>query len=519
MHENREIPVVTTAPLAVVRVMKASKADDHHARDGEVGRGRSTDDASKAAAETTEGRPETKGNLESTTTPGTQCPDRVSSGLLRVREAAKRNGTERFTALLHHVTVEMLEDAYRGLNPGAAAGVDGVTWQEYGEGLRHHVVDLHVRVQSGSYQAQPSRRVWIPKPDGRQRPLGIAALEDKIVQTAVAWVLQSIYEVDFAGFSYGFRPGRGPRNALDALYVGLSDKPVNWILDADIRHFFDTLDHQWLMKFVEHRIGDPRILRLIRKWLRAGVCEDGRWTGTSVVGTPQGAVISPLLANVYLHYVLDVWVTWWRAHEAHGEVIIVRYADDFVMGFQRKTDAERFLESLRERLRRFKLELHPDKTRLIEFGRFAQANRTRRAQGKPETFSFLGFTHICAKRRNDGGFAVWRHTIAKRLRDKVTDIRKTLYDNRARPLSEQGTWLRAVVNGWMNYHAIPSNRYALSRFRDYVIDAWRRALRRRSQKARTLTWEKMRRIAAHWIPPAKIRQPYPDRNRLTLAIT
>ena len=519
MHENREIPVVTTVPSAVVRVMKASKADDHHVRDGEVGRGRSTDDAPKAAAEVTEGRPETEGNLEGTTTPGTQCPERVSSGLLRVREAAKRNGTERFPALLHHVTVDVLEDAYRGLHPGAAAGVDGVTWQEYGEDLRRKVVDLHARVHAGSYQAQPSRRVWIPKPDGRQRPLGIAALEDKIVQTAVAWVLQTIYEVDFAGFSYGFRPGRGQRNALDALWVGLSDKPVNWVLDADIRHFFDTLDHQWLMKFVEHRIGDPRILRLIRKWLRAGVCEDGRWTGTSVVGTPQGAVISPLLANIYLHYALDVWVKWWRAHEAQGEVIIVRYADDFVMGFQLKTDAERFLESLRERLRRFQLELHPDKTRLIEFGRFARANRTRREQGKPETFSFLGFTHICGKRRNDGGFAVWRHSIAKRLREKVKEIGTVLFDNRAKPLPEQGTWLRAVVNGWLNYHAIPTNSIAIATFRDRIIDAWRRALRRRSQKARTLTWEKMRRIAARWIPPARIRQPYPDRKRLILAIT
>ena len=288
---------------------------------------------------------------------------------------------------------------------------------------------------------------------------------------------------------------------------------MNWVLDADIRSFFDTLDHQWLMKFVEHRVADPRMLRLIRKWLRAGVCEGGHWSETRV-GTPQGAVISPLLANIYLHYVLDQWVKWWRTHEARGEVIMVRYADDFVMGFQFKDDADRFLANLKERLRQFALDLHPDKTRLIEFGRFAQVNRMRRGEGKAETFNFLGFTHICGKRRSDGGFAVWRHTMTKRLGEKVKVIGQTLKGMLAQPIEQQGKWLRRVVSGWMNYHAIPTNSAAISRFRDLVVEAWRRALRRRSQKAKSLTWARMRAIARTWIPPARVLHPYPHRNQL-----
>jgi group II intron reverse transcriptase/maturase len=406
----------------------------------------------------------------------------------------------------------MLEDAYRALNPQAAAGIDRVTWVQYGEGLRANIVDLHARVHGGRYRAQPSRRVWIPKADGRQRPLGVASLEDKIVQLGVTWILNAIYEVDFAGFSYGFRPGRSQRQALDALWVALSERRVNWVVDADIRSFFDTLDHQWVMKFVEHRVGDPRILRLIAKWLKAGVCEDGQWTGTTA-GTPQGAVISPLLANVYLHYVLDLWVKWWRTHEASGEVIIVRYADDFVVGLQFQDDAARFLESLRERLRKFALDLHSDKTRLIEFGRFAARNRERRGEGRPETFAFLGFTHICGKRRSDGGFAVWRHTIGKRLGQKVAEIGSRLKAMRSLPLTDQGQWVQRVVRGWMNYHAIPTNSIAVARFRDLVVEAWHRALRHRSQMAKRLTWTRMRTIASRWVPPARILHPYPDRTR------
>jgi RNA-directed DNA polymerase len=512
MHENRESPVAMGVAMTPIRAVKAEEAVGRHARVGAVGGGRSTDEAPKAAAEVTEGRSEPKGNPLEPTTSGTPSPGHVSSGLERIRTAAKGDKQKRFTALLHHLSVGMLEDAYRALNPKATAGVDQVTWSQYGEDLRTRIVDLHARVHGGRYRAQPSRRVWIPKADGRQRPLGVAALEDKIVQLGVTWILNAIYETDFAGFSYGFRPGRGPRDALDALWVGLSDRPVNWVVDADIRGFFDTLDHQWVMRFMAHRVGDPRILRLIQKWLKAGVCEDGRWTGTNA-GTPQGAVISPLLANVYLHYVLDLWVKWWRAHEAAGEVIIVRYADDFVVGFQRQGDAQRFLESLRTRLGTFSLSLHPEKTRLIEFGRFAACNRERRGEGRPETFAFLGFTHICGKRRSDGGFAVWRHTVGKRLGQKVADIGKRLKAMRSLPIAEQGRWVRRVVQGWMNYHAIPTNSVAIAHFRDRIVEAWRRALRRRSQMARRLTWKRMRTIATHWIPPARILHPYPDRRR------
>jgi len=334
----------------------------------------------------------TKGNPQEP--PATRTPSRGEAlcGLERVRQAAKRDSTVRFTALLHHVTVDLLRDSYHALKRDACPGVDEVTWREYGENLEAGLVDLHDRVQSGRYRAKPSKRIYIPKADGRQRPIGIAALEDKIVQQAVSQVLGAIYEEDFANFSYGFRPGRSPHNALDALWVAITQRQVSWVLDADIRSFFDTLDHEWLMKFVEHRVADPRMLRLIRKWLRAGVSEDGQWSATTV-GTPQGSVISPLLANLYLHYVLDLWVKWWRKNRARGEVIIVRYADDFVMGFQHRDDAERFLQELRERMAKFGLEIHQDKTRLIEFGRFAIENRKRRGAGKPETLDFLGFTH------------------------------------------------------------------------------------------------------------------------------
>ena len=273
------------------------------------------------------------------------------------------------------------------------------------------IVDLHGRIHRGVYWAQPSLRAWIPKADGRQRPLGIAALEDKIVQQAVKTVLEQIYEVDFLGFSYGFRPWRSCHNALDALWVGIMQRKAGWVLDADIRGFFDNIDHEWMMKFLEHRIADRRVLRLIRKWLRAGVSEDGQWSRTTV-GTPQGSVISPLLANVFLHYVFDLWVNQWRRRHARGEVIIVRYADDFVMGFQHRDDAEQCPRALRKRLAEFGLELHPEKTRLIESGRFAAERREKRGEGTPETFNFLGFTHCCGKTRK-GVFTVKRKSIAK----------------------------------------------------------------------------------------------------------
>lgn len=438
----------------------------------------------------------------------------MMSGLGRIRMAARRDKDTRFTSLLHHVTTGMLGDAYRSMKKNAAAGIDEVTWAEYGEDLEPRLADLHGRVQSGRYRALPSKRAWIPKSDGRLRPLGIAALEDKIVQLAMVWVLQAIYEEDFCGFSYGFRPGRSQHQALDAVWVGTVERNVNWVVDADIRSFFDSIDHGWLMKFVEHRIADPRVLRLLRKWLRAGVSEDGEWSPTTV-GTPQGAVISPLLANLFLHHVFDLWVTWWRNRDGTGEVIVVRYADDFVVGFQTKDSADRFLHDLRERLAKFGLELHPDKTRLIEFGRYARANRTKRGQGKPETFDFLGFTHRCDERRKDGGFTVIRTTISKRLGATVQRIGKTLKENRAEPIAEQGKWLGSVFRGWLNYHAVPGNSMAIHSFRDRIVEAWRRALRRRSQTASAgTTWEIMRQLADRFIPKAHIIHPYPNQRLL-----
>jgi len=436
--------------------------------------------------------------------------DAASSGLDRVRAAARRDPSLRFTALLHHVTPSLLWDAYHALKHDAAPGVDGETWAGYGENLEDRLADLHARVHSGRYRAKPSKRAWIPKGDGRLRPLGIAALEDKIVQQAVAWVLSAIYEVDFLGFSYGFRPGRGAHDALDALWVALVERPVNWVLDADIRSFFDTLDHERLMEFVGYRIADRRLLRLLRKWLRAGVSEDGEWSRTTV-GTPQGAVISPLLANVYLHYVLDLWVTEWRSREARGEVYLVRYADDFVVGFQHRDDAERCLAAMRERFARFGLELHSEKTRLIEFGRFALENRARRGEGKPETFAFLGFTHLCGKRSSDGRFTVQRQSLAKRLRAKVKKVREWLIAHCHDPVPEMGRWLRSVVRGYFNYHAVPGNRQALWIFRQEASRAWLWALRRRSQKeGRHRRWSGMMRLVATWLPMPRIQHPYPN---------
>ena len=446
----------------------------------------------------------------------TQDSELMVSGLERIRQAAKRDKGMRFTNLLHHVTVGALEDAYRSLKRSASPGIDGVTWEEYGEDVVVRLIDLHDRVHGGRYRAQPSKRAWIPKADGTKRPLGIAALEDKIVQLAVSRVLQAIYETDFAGFSYGFRPGRGQHDALDAVWVGITQRKVSWIVDADIKGFFDTLNHEWLMKFLEHRVADPRLLRMLRQWLRAGVSESGAWSATTV-GTPQGAVISPLLANVYLHYVLDLWIKWWRNQGEVGDVIVVRYADDFVVGFQREADAKRFLHDLRERLAKCALTLHPEKTRLIEFGRFAMSNRQERRAGKPETFNFLGFTHRCAKRRSDGSFTVIRTTMAKRLGATVQRIGQALKANRALPLVEQGKWLGAVVRGWLNYHAVPGNSPAIHQFRNRIVDAWRRALSRRSQTARTgTTWIIMRKLAERFLPPASILHPYPnERLRVT----
>ena len=474
-----------------------------------MNKGAQPDKTGQPPAESVEKRTVAEGNSGQPTASGTQGSQAASSGLSRIREAARRDSRLQFTNLLHHVNADLLGQAYRSLKRQAAAGVDGVTWAEYGEGLEERLADLQDRIHSGRYRAKPSKRTWIPKSDGRLRPLGVAALEDKIVQQALVMVLQEIYEEDFLGFSYGFRLGRSQHNALDAIYVAITQRKVSWILDADIRGFFDTLDHEWLMKFVGHRVSDPRVLRLIRKFLRAGVSEGGEWSKT-VVGTPQGAVISPLLANIYLHYVLDLWVAAWRQRHARGEVYIVRYCDDFVLGFQHRSEAERFLAALKQRLARFGLELHEGKTRLIEFGRFAAKNRKERGSGKPETFDFLGFTHICAKRKADGGFALRRKTIAKRLRVKINEVKEVLMRCRHRPMPEQGGWLRSVVQGHFNYYGVPGNRKALDAFRTQIGRSWLRALRRRSQKARSLTWERFQRWMKTWIPTARITHPYPN---------
>jgi group II intron reverse transcriptase/maturase len=413
----------------------------------------------------------------------------------------------RFTALLHHVTLELLRDAYSWLKRDAAPGVDGVTWHDYGEALETNLRDLHGRVQRGAYRAQPSRRQYIPKPDGRRRPLGIAALEDKIVQRALVEVLNAIYEEDFLGFSYGFRPGRSQHDALDALAVGIDRARVNWILDADIAGFFDTVSHDWLIRFVEHRIGDRRVLCLIRKWLKAGVTEDGE-TAATETGTPQGAVISPLLANIYLHYVFDLWAERWRQRQAQGNVIMVRYADDIVVGFEHQADATQFLADLHTRIGQFALTLHPGKTRLIEFGRHAAANRERRGLGKPETFNFLGFTHICGKSRR-GGFQLRRKTRRDRMRAKLAAIKLELKRHLHAPIREQGGWLRQVVAGHLAYHAVPTNSAALGAFRFHVSQLWLRALRRRSQRA-TLEWRRMAQLEAQWLPKPRILHPWPD---------
>jgi RNA-directed DNA polymerase len=458
-------------------------------------------------AEGEEGRPRIKENVSPTHTRPAQNGERVSQGLAGVRQAARQRKQEKFTTLLHHLTEALLRDSFYGLKREAATGVDGVTWKEYETGLAERLQDLHGRVHRGAYRAQPSRRVYIPKADGRQRPIGIAALEDKIVQGAVVTILNQIYEEDFLGFSYGFRPGRSQHDGLDALTVGITRKQVNWVLDADIRGFFDNLDHEWLLKFMQHRVADPRILRLIQKWLQAGVSEEGNWSETKI-GTPQGAVISPLLANIYLHYALDQWVEAWRKKVARGDVVMVRYADDFVMGFQERAEAERFLEELRERLRKFGLELHPDKTRLIAFGRKPENDWRRKGEGKPGTFDFLGFTHSCGRTRK-GYFTVRRETAGKRMRSKLQAVKQQLRIRMHAPVAETGKWLRSVVQGYFNYHAIPGNGKRLRAFRDGIRRLWRQVLRRRGQR-RPWTWERFAAVASRWLPSPRILHPYPS---------
>jgi group II intron reverse transcriptase/maturase len=469
--------------------------------------GKPANKAAKAAAERVEPRTGAEGNASRQSTDRTQSRAAVSQALERVRQAARQRKKDRFTALLHHVTIDLLWLAFFALKKDAAPGVDGVTWQDYEADLERRLADLHDRVHRGAYRALPSRRGYIPKPDGQQRPLAVAALEDKIVQKAVLAVLNGIYEEDFLGFSYGFRPRRSQHDALDALVVGISSTKVNWILDADIRSFFDSVSQDWLVRFVEHRIGDARILRLVRKWLKAGVLEDGVVT-VSETGTGQGSVISPLLANVYLHHVFDLWAQRWRRREARGDMIIVRYADDLVIGFEHETDARRFQEAMRERLEAFSLSLHPEKTRLIEFGRHAAARRAQKGLGKPGTFNFLGFTFICGRSLR-GRFVVVRRSRRDRMQAKLREIKEELRRRMHRPIPEQGHWLGQVVRGFFAYHAVPTNWAALAAFRHHVIRHWLRTLRKRSQRA-SFAWERMPKLADAWLPKPKTLHPWPN---------
>jgi RNA-directed DNA polymerase len=471
---------------------------------------KSPNNAGQSAAEGMEGRGLAKGNLPQQNASRIQSRSNALSALGRVRQAAAKDKKLRFTALLHHIyNLDTLRMAYFSLKKEAAPGVDGETWRHYGEELEKNLQDLSDRLKRGAYRAKPVRRVYIPKADGRQRPLGVTALEDKIVQRAAVEVLNAIYETDFLGFSYGFRPGRSQHQALDALYTGLLTRKVNWVLDLDIQGFFDGLSHEWLVKFVEHRVADRRVVRLIQKWLNAGVLEDGKRIRVEE-GTPQGGSASPLLANVYLHYVFDLWVQAWRRKRAHGEIIVVRFADDIVVGFQSKAEADQFRAELTERMKKFNLELHPEKTRLLEFGPFAINDRQRRGEGKPETFNFLGFTHICVKKRSNGMYTVLRQTIRKRLQTKLNEVKAELQRRMHEPIPEVGRWLQAVVRGHIRYYGVPMNQNALWLFRFQVGRLWYRALSRRSQNGRVL-WDRMRRLITRWLPRPSVCHPYPLR--------
>jgi group II intron reverse transcriptase/maturase len=461
----------------------------------------------RPGAEAVEPRTGTKRNAKQQSTHRTQGRVRVSQALIRVRQAAKVQKKERFTALFHHLNTDLLREAFFALKRDAAPGADGLRWEDYEADLESRLADLHDRVQKGGYRAQPSRRRYIAKADGRQRPLAVAALEDKIVQKATAAVLNAVYEEEFLGFSYGFRPQRGQHDALDALVVATTKRKVNFILDADIRSFFDEVSQEWLVRFLEHRIGDRRIIRLVQKWLKAGILEDGIVT-INETGTGQGSVISPLLSNVYLHYCFDLWAERWRRREAKGDMIIVRYADDIVVGFEHESCARRFWDAMRERLAEFALTLHPEKTRLIEFGRFAADRRARRGLGKPETFRFLGFTFISGKSLS-GKFLIHRRTRSDRLRVRLQAIKAELRKRMHHPIPEQGKWLAQVVKGYFAYHAVPTNMSALHAFRHHVGSLWLRTLRRRSQKNR-LPWSRLQRLVDDWLPKPRILHPWPE---------
>ena len=519
-HGSRETPATSAFSMNADRSEKAQrlKSDMHVAGESDspiVPKKSANNGGAPPPAESMEGRGLTEENIEPSLLDRTQRRNADGSpfvprsrGLLGVREAARKDRKLKFTSLLHHLTPELLQASFFELKRQAAPGVDGETWRDYARDFEQRIVDLHGRIHRGAYRAKPSKRTYIPKADGKLRPLGIAALEDKIVQQATRTILECIYEEDFLGFSYGFRPGRSAHRALDALFVGITKRKVNWILDADIRGFFDNIRHEWLMKFLEHRIADPRMLRLLKKWLRAGASEEGEWSPTKV-GTPQGAVISPLYANIVLHYVFDLWIEQWRKRHARGEVTVVRYADDFVIGFREESDARRCLAALKERFTKFGLELHPEKTRLIEFGRYAESRRAERGLGPPETFDFLGFTHISGKTRK-GDYTILRKTARKKFQAKLKDLKAKLIRRTHEEIREIGGWLQSVVRGWYQYYAIPGNYTRLRQFRDAVQQMWLRALRRRSQRGRRFTWEQFARICKAWLPAPKILHPYPN---------
>jgi len=462
----------------------------------------------KRMAEKVEKRRLAKGNLVGRDKGRTQGRETLPSELDRIRQRAERDRNEQFTAIWHHVcSIDRLKEAYRSLKRRSAPGVDGQTWEEYGRNLESNLAELSGRLRRGAYRAMPVRRAYIPKLDGRQRPIGVPVLEDKIVQRATVAVLNAIYEVDFLGFSYGFRPGRNQHNALDAVTVALESKKVNWVLDVDIRGFFDAIDHEWMLRFVEHRIRDKRVLRHIRKWLKAGVMEDGKRLEPEE-GTPQGGSVSPLLSNIYLHYVFDLWANKWR-RKADGDVIMVRFADDIVLGFQYEREARKFAKEMKERFRKFNLELHSDKTRLLEFGRFASERRKERGKGKPETFDFLGFTHICGTTKA-GKFAVLRKTVAGKMRAKLKEIKQTLRKRMHWPVPKVGAWLKSVLVGHYRYYGVPNNWAMLSEFKWSVLKLWYKTLLRRSQKRR-INWKRMYRLSKPWLPDPRIIHDYPSR--------
>jgi group II intron reverse transcriptase/maturase len=423
------------------------------------------------------------GKLAERNTLRMQDREGVLTHLERVGQRARERRQEKFVNLLSHIKVPLLREAFARLRKDAAPGVDGIVWQQYAENLDAKLLDLQDRVQRGSYHPQPVRRVHIAKSDGRTRPIGVPALEDKIVQQAARMLLEPIYENrEFLGFSYGCRPGRHQHKALDALYVAIMGR-TSWVLDADIRSFFDTIDHEWMKRFIEHRIGDKRMVRLLMKWLKAGVME-GQKIHDVHEGTPQGGIVSPLLANVFLHYAVDLWVNQWRKTQARGEVRIVRYVDDVVITFQLEGDARTMKRMLAERLARFGLELHPEKTRVIRFGRFARENAHLDGRARPETFDFLGFTHICAEALKSHRFRLARRTSRKKRMAKLAALGHEIRKRRHEPISEQHEWLNAVLRGHYNYYGVPGNFPALRSFRSRVRWSWYRALQSRSQRAR-----------------------------------